>query len=143
MSTRLVTLVAGETVSLAEQLMQAIEVRHLPVLGEGDRLVGLVSDRDLLAAAASCLSGLDEDDARTYKRQIAIGEIMSCDMRVVEPTTPLLDAAITMRTNKIGCLPVVDGESLVGILTESDLLDVLVTALQGSGSVPGAPPQPR
>ncbi len=141
MSTHLVTLVAKETVSLADQLMKAIEVRHLPVLGEGDELVGIVSDRDLLAAAASCLSGLDENDAKTYRRQIAVGEIMSCDLRVVMPTTPLLEAAKLIHEHKIGCLPVVEDGALVGIVTEFDLVEVLINAMRGSSNPPEAPPQ--
>jgi len=141
MSTHLVTLVAKETVSLADQLMKAIEVRHLPVLGESDQLVGIVSDRDLLSAAASCLAGLDESDARTYRRQISVGEIMSCNLTVVAPTTPLLEAATLMHGRKIGCLPVVEGNALVGIVTESDLVGVLITALRGSSDPPDAPPQ--
>ncbi len=141
MSTHLVTLVAKETVSLADQLMKAIDVRHLPVLGESDQLVGIVSDRDLLSAAASCWAGLDENDAKAYRRQIAVGEIMNCELFVVAPTTPLLDAATVMHSRKIGCLPVVDGNALVGIVTESDLVGVLITALRGSSNPPDAPPQ--
>ncbi|MGH1342592.1 MAG: CBS domain-containing protein [Nannocystales bacterium] len=141
MSTELVTLIAKETVSLADQLMKTIEVRHLPVLGDNGELVGIVSDRDLLSAAASCLAGLDENDARVYRRQIAIGEIMSCDIRVVTPTTPLLEAANLMHGRKIGCLPVIDGDALVGIVTESDLVGVLITALRGPPTPADAPPQ--
>lgn len=141
MSSHLVTLVSKETVSLADHLMKAIEVRHLPVLDDGDQVVGIVSDRDLLSAAASCLSGLDENDARTFRRQIAVVEIMSRDLRVVTPTTSLLDAAILMHEHKIGCLPVVDGDALVGIVTESDLVRVLIGALQGSTDPLDAPPQ--
>jgi acetoin utilization protein AcuB len=141
MSTRLVTLSADETVSLAEQLMAAIHVRHLPVLGPGDRLVGLVSDRDLLAAAASSIAKLDVEDARAFTRTINIDEIMSREIHVVEPTTPLLDAARIMRAQKIGCLPVVDDDALVGLLTETDLVETLIRALQPNPPSSDAPPQ--
>jgi len=141
MSTQLVTLAADETVSLAEQLMRAIEARHLPVLGEGDRLVGIVSDRDLLRAAASSLAGLHEEDARTFKRQIRVDQIMSRNIAVAKPETMLRDAAKLMRANKISCLPVVEGERLVGLVTETDLVDVLISALEGQDSPPPATPQ--
>lgn len=130
MSTQLVTLAEDETVSLAEQLMQAVRIRHLPVLAPGDRLVGLVSDRDLMKAAASSLAHLTEDDDRAFKRTISVGEIMTRDMVVVTPETTILDASKQMRARKIGCLPVVDGEELVGMVTESDLIDVLIAALE-------------
>lgn len=141
MSTHLITLVADETVSLAENLLQAMEARHLPVLGEGDRLVGIVSDRDLLRAAASTAAGLHEEDARAFKRQIPVSEIMSRSITVAQPQTLLLDAAKLMRANKISCLPVVHDELLVGLLTESDLLDVLILALDHQESPPSATPQ--
>lgn len=133
MTTKLVTVAADENVSLAEQLMQAIEARHLPVLGDGGHLVGLVSDRDLLAAAASSIAKLDEQDARVFKRTIAIDEIMSRDVKVVRPTTSVLDAAKLMRNFKISCLPVVEGDTVVGLVTESDLVDVLIGALDKGG----------
>ena len=129
MSTRLVTLAADEAVSLAEQLMQAIDVRHLPVIAEGDQLIGVVSDRDLMKAAASSIAKLDEDDARAFKRTIPVKEIMSRDIRVVTPHTALQDAAKLMVNFKIGCLPVVEDGILVGILTETDLVKVLIDAL--------------
>ena len=141
MSTQLVTLVAEETVSLAEQLLQAIDARHLPVLGAGDRLVGIVSDRDLLRAAASSIAGLNADDARTFKRQIRVSEIMSRSIAVAQPHTLLVDAAKLMRAHKIGCLPVVEDGLLVGLITESDLLDVLISALGGQESPPSVTPQ--
>jgi len=141
MSTQLVTLVVDETVSLAEQIMRAMEARHLPVLGGGDRLVGIVSDRDLLRAAASSIAGLHEDDARAFKRQIPVDQIMSRDIAVVQPQTLLIDAAKLMRANKISCLPVVQDEILVGLVTESDLVDVLISALGGDDMPPSATPQ--
>ena len=133
MTTKLVTLAADENVSLAEQLMQAIEARHLPVLGDGGHLVGLVSDRDLLAAAASSIAKLDDSDSRAFKRTIPIDEIMTRDVKVVHPTTPLIDAAKLMRNFRISCLPVVEGETVVGLVTESDLVDVLIAALADKG----------
>lgn len=141
MSTHLVTLSVDETVSLAEQLMQAMSVRHLPVLGEGDHLVGVVSDRDLLAAAASSLQDTDPREARAAGRRVKVEQIMTRDVLVAEPHTRLLDAAVSMREHKISCLPVVEDRILVGLLTETDLVDVLIDALQSPGSPDAASPQ--
>ena len=134
MSTQLVTLAEDETISLAEQLMQAIRIRHLPVLAPGDRLVGLVSDRDLMRAAASSIARLTEEDDRAFKRSISVGEIMTRDVYVVTPETTVLEASKQMRARKIGCLPVVEDDDLVGLVTETDLIDVLIAALDTSGS---------
>lgn len=141
MSTQLVTLSIDETVSLAEQLMQAMSVRHLPVIGEGDHLVGIVSDRDLLAAAASSLEDVDTQQARASSRRVPVERIMTRDVRVAEPHTRLLDAAVAMREHKVSCLPVVEDRMLVGLLTETDLVGVLIDALQSPNPAPDAPPQ--
>ncbi len=141
MTTQLVTLSVDESVSLADQLMQVMAVRHLPVLGDGDHLVGVVSDRDLLAAAASTLKETSDADARAASRKVPVEEIMTRAVLVAEPTTPLIDAAVLMRKHKVSCLPVVEDRLLVGLLTESDLVDVLIGALQSPRSGPGATPQ--
>jgi len=141
MSTQLVTLSIDESVSLAEQLMRAMSVRHLPVLGEGDLLVGVVSDRDLLAAAASSLKDENAQEARAKSRRVPVDKIMTRSVRIAEPLTPLLDAAVMMREHKISCLPVVEGGVLVGLLTETDLVDVLIDALQSPGRDPHVTPQ--
>jgi CBS domain-containing protein len=143
MSTQLVTLSEEETVSLAEQLMEAVRVRHLPVLAPGDRLVGLVSDRDLMKAAASSLAHLSDDDDRAFKRTIEIRDVMTRDVVVVTPETPILEAAKQMRSRKIGCVPVVEGDNLVGILTETDLIDVLIGALEPGGPRESRQAEPR
>lgn len=141
MSTQLVTLSVDETVSLAKQLMQAMSVRHLPVIREGDHLVGVLSDRDLLAAAASSLEETDEQEARAASRRVPVEQIMTRDVLVAEPKTRLVDAAVTMRKHKVSCLPVVEDGILVGLLTESDLVDVLIEALQTPGPAQSATPQ--
>lgn len=107
------------TDSLAEALRrtQAGRFRHLPVV-DGESLVGVVSDRDLRAAAPAPVAA----GAVDALEQAVVGSVMHTDVIVAHPLDPVEDAARLMYEHKIGCLPVVSGERLVGIITESDVL---------------------
>jgi acetoin utilization protein AcuB len=96
-------------------------IRHLPVL-EGRRLVGVISDRDLRAATPA-LGDLARAEALD---RIRVADEMARDVATAGPEDPIEDAAMAMYERKIGCLPVVDGEDLVGILTTSDVMRALV-----------------
>jgi CBS domain-containing protein len=97
-------------------------VRHLPVLEDG-RVVGIVSQRDLLAASLSKALDFEARDRRTFLRSVDVGEVMSREVVTIAPEASLADAAALMLGRRIGCLPVVkpDG-TLVGLVTETDLL---------------------
>ena len=108
-----VILTPAEDLSLADNIFQLGRIRHLPVVEEG-RLVGLVSHRDLLRACGTRRGA--EISA------IKAREVMTTGVTTVRPTTPLRRAANLMMHNKFGCLPVVEDDKLVGILTETDLV---------------------
>lgn len=132
--TRDVTTVAPTT-TLAEALaaIRDNEIRHLPVLDSG-RLVGLVSDRDLrLALPPPWASAADEERRSLGERTISELMVREDQLIVVPPTTVVEDAARLFYQNKVGCLPVVEGEDLVGILTASDLLRAFVDLLGPHG----------
>jgi acetoin utilization protein AcuB len=112
-----ITVRPHETARHAYQLMRDNRFRHLPVVEDG-RLVGILSDRDLRPVLLS--PGL----ARARVR-----ELMSEDLTTVGPETPIEEAASLLVVKKIGCLPVVAQGRLVGIVTETDLLAVLVELL--------------
>jgi CBS domain-containing protein len=111
-----------DNLELAESAMKSFRFRHIPVV-EGDKLVGLVTERDLLKAS---ISSLDQDhDLRDHnlKRYFFIREAMTLDVTSVRPDTLILDAARLMREKKLGCLPVTDDDGkLIGIVTGSDLV---------------------
>jgi acetoin utilization protein AcuB len=113
-------LTVGPVASLEEAyaLMVRERFRHLPVL-EGDRLVGVVTDRDLRLATSRLAEAPFAPDAR-------VGEVMTRPVQTVHPLDPVESAARTMRELKIGCLPVVDNGRLVGIVTGIDILDALL-----------------
>jgi acetoin utilization protein AcuB len=121
MTRELVTVVSETTAAEALALCRMNRIRHLPVL-EGRRLVGVISDRDLRAATPA-LGDLARAEALD---RIRVADQMTRDVTTAGPEDPIEDAAMAMYERKIGCLPVVDGEDLVGILTTSDVMRALV-----------------
>jgi acetoin utilization protein AcuB len=121
MAREIVTLSPDETAGTALALCRERRIRHLPVLQEG-RLVGIVSDRDLRSSTPAI-----GDAARAAALQeILVEDVMTRDVIAALPDDPIEQAANTMRERRIGCLPVLDGGELVGILTASDVMDALV-----------------
>lgn len=121
MTRELVTVVSETTAAEALALCRMNRIRHLPVL-EGRRLVGVISDRDLRAATPA-LGDLARAEALD---RIRVADEMARDVTTARPEDPIEDAAMAMYERKIGCLPVVDGEDLVGMVTSSDVLRALV-----------------
>jgi acetoin utilization protein AcuB len=117
MARELVTIRPHETVRRAYRLMRDHRFRHLPVVEDG-RLVGILSDRDLRPVLLSPALG-----------RARVRELMSEDLTTVAPEAPVEEAASLLVVKRIGCLPVVDAGRLVGIVTETDLLAVLVELL--------------
>jgi len=123
MRTDFVSLSEDDRLDLAEQVMKLGGVRHLPVLDAQRRLVGIVSQRDLLRASLASVLDFGTAERRTFLRAVDVGEVMTREVQSVGPDTPLGVAASRMIRHRIGCLPVVDeGGRAVGLLTETDLL---------------------
>lgn len=121
MSTALVTIRASELVTAAHAEMESAAVRHLPVVDDHGRLVGVLSDRDLLRAATA-----------VERRAPRVSEIMSPDVVKVGPETPAHQAAALMLELTINSVAVVDEHgALVGIVTATDFLDLARRALLG------------
>jgi CBS domain-containing membrane protein len=119
-----------DNLKVVEDLMEWKHVRHLPVIAENDRLVGLITHRDLLRACVSSIAGISRQEQDALLRGIPVQEIMKAEVLTVSPGTDAREAAQIMLDRKIGCLPVVDGKRLVGILTEADYLRYLLSILQ-------------
>ncbi|MEJ7872953.1 MAG: acetoin utilization AcuB family protein [Rubrobacteraceae bacterium] len=120
MAREVVTVETGTTAAEALALCRKHGIRHLPVL-EGGRLVGVISDRDLRSATPA-LGDLSRAEAL---ERIRVGDEMLRDVVKARPEDPVEDAAAAMYEGKIGCLPVVDGDDLVGIVTSSDVMRAL------------------
>jgi CBS domain-containing protein len=122
MKTNLKTMSEDEAVSLADWEMSLDEIRHLLVVDGVGKLVGILSDRDVLRAARD-LGG----------REVPIGRIMCRDVLTIEPTAPAATAVERMLRGKYSALPVVDDRGHpIGIVTSTDFLEVAYRALTGS-----------
>jgi CBS domain-containing protein len=124
-----------DRLDLADQVMKLGRVRHLPVLARDGRLVGIVSNRDLLEAGLTTVLAFDPAERRTFLRSIAVSEVMKREVETAEPDTPLGVAAGRMIRHKIGCLPIVgpDG-AMLGLVTETDLLVAAYLPEGGGGA---------
>jgi len=122
MRTEFVGLEVTDKLDFAEQIMQLGRIRHLPVLAHG-RLVGIVSNRDLLAASLSKVLQFARERRASFLSMVDVEEVMTRDVQTVTPETTLEEAARLMVRHKIGSVIVVapDGAP-VGLLTETDLL---------------------
>ncbi|HCZ06072.1 MAG: acetoin utilization protein AcuB [Thermotogota bacterium] len=121
--------VAPET-SFAEamDIIRRKKVRRLPVV-KGGKLVGIVAEKDLLSASPSKATSLDVWEITSLLHKLKVEEIMTKDVVTVSPDTPIEEAAVIMADKKIGALPVVKGEKLVGIITETDIFKTFVNML--------------
>jgi CBS domain-containing protein len=133
MKRRVVSVSPSTNVRDAFETMCEAEVRHLPIVDERGRLAGIVSQRDLLRA-------LDLARATDGSRHpVEVGDVMKTEVLRVPVGLPAHEAAAMMIERKIGALPVVDGEGkVVGILTETDFVEIARESLLGIGSRPRA-----
>lgn len=126
MSTNLITLSPSATLAEARTLMHEHRIHHLPVL-DGDKLIGLISLTNVLAATDSFLR---DDGSRIHADEIGITDAMVTDVATVDVSASLRHAALFLEKHKIGCLPVMDNEDLVGIITDTDFVAVAINLLE-------------
>lgn len=124
-----VTIREDESIDDGLHLMRERKVRRLPVMDQAGQMVGMVSDKDLLHAAPSPATSLSVYELHYLLAKLKIKQIMSSQVIWVSPDTPIEEAARIMADNKIGGLPVMQDEKLVGIITETDIFRVLVELL--------------
>jgi len=129
MQSEVTTLGLGDSLDVANDIMTLGRVRHLPVVTDEDRLVGVVTQRDLLKASIASVLDLSRRAERDWLKGIPVGLVMVKDVVTTSPERPLREAVELMIHRKIGCLPVVDGERLVGLVTETDCLKALAGLL--------------
>lgn len=129
MTTKVFTLTAGQSLTLAENAMRSMRVRHIPVVDDLRRLVGLVTHRDLLSAKLSVLTPIDEDVRTEHEFRVPVAQVMQENVWTIAPDAPALSAAKLLEDHKFGCLPVVRNGRLVGIVTEHDLMKLLTDSL--------------
>ena len=109
----------------ARHLMVKERIRHLLVT-EGDRLVGIVTDRDIRLNLPSQATSLSVWEVNHLLTKLTIGKVMTTSVITVGPDREARDAAQLMLEHRIGALPVVDGGRTIGIVTETDMLRAFV-----------------
>ncbi len=121
MTTALVTIHVGNAVSHADAEMRLAGVRHLPVVDERQRLVGILSNRDLLGALA-----------KTRGKTVHVVDVMTRNVKTIRASAQAREAAELMLEHKIGSLPVLGDEGqLVGLVTETDFLRLAYELMGG------------
>jgi acetoin utilization protein AcuB len=108
----------------ANTLIREKGIRHLPVVGADQKLVGLVTDRDLRAAGPSQASDLSIHELHYVLQKLKVSVFMTPREKLitVSPDAVIEEAVQLMHHHKIGCLPIVEGDQLFGIITETDIL---------------------
>ena len=123
-----VTISLDTPISAAVTMMRERRIRHLPVLDGAQRLVGMLTDRDLRQVILDAVYG---GGGAQPSDELTVREVMTWGVVTVRPASDLREAASIMRERCIGALPVVDAAGqMVGILTERDLIDALQAVLR-------------
>lgn len=130
MSHQVVTVQPEVQITKAHKLMAQEKIQQMPVVKNG-KLVGLVSERDILKAYPSSVTTLSVWEIASLLEKIKVKDIMVRDVLTVQEITPIEQAARIMVDNKIGSLPVMRGNDVVGIITEADLFNVMLEMLGG------------
>jgi len=117
--------------AIAEALeqMRHDDVHRYPIVGKKGKLIGIVTHTDLLYASPSSATSLNVWEVTYLLNQIKVKEVMTKEVITVQEDCPIEDAARLMRDNEVGGLPVMKGDTIVGIITESDLFDVFLELL--------------
>ena len=132
MATDVVTVGRNDDLRLVDDIMAERHIRHIPVV-EDDAIVGLVSQRDVFRAQMSSTMGYGERGQRAYLHSILVKEIMAHPVITIAPEAPVSEAIDLIVEKGIGCLPVVRGQQLIGILTKTNLLQRLRTLSASDG----------
>ncbi|MGQ9813701.1 MAG: CBS domain-containing protein [Candidatus Roseilinea sp.] len=126
MTTSPVTIGPKTTVPEAHKLMKERGFRRLPVVDEHNRLIGIVTLSDLREAGPSSATTLSIFELNYLLAQLTVDKIMTRDVITVPLDATIRDAARLMLKHEVGALPVMDGDKLVGIITESDIFRIIV-----------------
>ncbi len=114
------------SVTEIQELMRDKRFRHLPILGEDGNLIGLVTQRSLLRALPSDVSGFSRFEISYLLSKIKAKDVMTKEVFTIDDGMAVEEAARIMADKKIGCLPVFNEGNMVGIITDNDLFEVMI-----------------
>jgi len=124
----LITITKDERMTTARKIMKEKNIRHLPVV-DGKKLIGLVTNMDIRKAEASPATSLEIRELHYLLDKLTVGEIMTRNVISISPDISVEEATTLLHDNKIGCLPVVEDGNLVGLLTENDVMEILIDVM--------------
>lgn len=120
----------NDSLHSARSLMDLQRIRHIPIVTIDNKFAGLVTHRDILSATISQLADLDPETQKEIDSGIPVKEIMRSDVATITGDTLTKEAAQTLLNHKYGCLPVVENNELVGIITEADFLRLAIQLME-------------
>jgi acetoin utilization protein AcuB len=129
MHTHLVTAAPDTSLRKAKEIIEEKKINHLLVVNNSGDLVGIVSDRDVRQSMASPATALSVHELNYLLTQLTVENIMVKKIITISPGTTIERAAKIMQENRINALPVVESEKLVGIITSTDVMGVLLRAI--------------
>ena len=129
MTKRPITTAPDTPIDEALELMRESKVRRLPVVDKKGKLVGIITEKDLLYVSPSPATSLSVYELHYLISKIKVQDVMAKDVITATEYTPLEEAARVMADNKIGSLPVMRDDKLVGIITETDLFKIFLELL--------------
>ncbi len=130
MTTGPCTLRETDTINDARQIMTEKHIRHIPIIDSENHVLGVVTQRDVLAATEPVLSSSIRSDSVAAQPDIRLSEIMIRNVSVIHQSDSLREAALYLQAHKYGCLPVVSDDRLVGIVTDSDFIAIAINLLE-------------
>jgi CBS domain-containing protein len=123
------TLGPDDSLAQARQMMSEHHIRHIPIVTGDQCLVGVVSQRDVLAAADSSVLP-DQPAHAAEERFVALSSIMTSPVQTVDEHAGLRGTAMHLLKNRLGCLPVIRDDKLVGIITDSDFVGIAINLME-------------
>lgn len=127
MSENVITLKASDNINSAIELMKKEDIRHIPIVDDNHFPIGIITQRDILRAQNSELSA--EKKSLNHKKVI-LEQIMSRKISYALSSDPLRSAGLKLQKNKYGCLPVMENNTLVGIVTDFDFVGVAINLIE-------------
>jgi CBS domain-containing protein len=125
MSPDVTSLGHNDALVIADDVMRLGRIRHMPILDDDGRLVGILSQRDLFRGALARALGYGTHAQQMLLGQLVVKEVMTTSPITIGPDAPITEAAELMIRHKIGCLVVTEGDRMVGVLTESDFVSAI------------------
>jgi CBS domain-containing membrane protein len=121
MSSVVETLSVGDNLAAARRQLERGHIRHLPVVDADEHVIGLITHRRILEAWVSH-GHPNRERVKEVAKDVPIEMLMEKNVRTISPDMPAAEAAALLEGHKFGCLPVVEGGKLVGIITEADFV---------------------